>query len=93
MQYGQRLQQLAETINKTNNALPGVPIVELAGDRRVLIENHKGVIEYGSEQISVKVKYGSLCICGRNMELARMTGDQLVITGIIESVTIRRRGI
>lgn len=93
MQYRMRLQRLAETINETSNALPGVPIVELAGDRRVLIENHRGVIEYGSEQICVKVKFGSLRICGQNMELAKMTGEQLVITGVIESVTIRRRGV
>ncbi len=93
MQYRMRLQRLAGTINETSNALPGVPIVELAGDRRVLIENHRGVIEYGSEQICVKVKFGSLRICGQNMELAKMTGEQLVITGAIESVTIRRRGV
>ena len=93
MQYRKRLQRLAETINNTNNTLTGVPIVELAGDRRVLIENHRGVIEYGAKQICVKVKCGSLCICGQNMELAKMTGEQLVITGMIESVTIRRRGI
>ena len=91
MQYGKSMQRLSETIHK-NNALPGVPIVELAGDRRVLIENHRGVMEYGTERICVKVKCGILCICGQNMELARMTKEQLVIAGIIRSVTIQRRG-
>ena len=33
-------------------------IVEIAGDRRVLIENHFGVKEYSREKIGVKVKYG-----------------------------------
>ncbi len=92
MQYGKGLQRLSETINRTNDTLPGVPIVELAGDRRVLIENHRGVVAYGTEQICVKMKFGLLCICGQKMELAKMTKDQLVITGTVESVTIRRRG-
>ena len=91
-QYGKALQRLSGTIYESNDALPGVPIVELAGDRRVLIENHRGVTEYGMEKICVKVKYGLLCICGCDMELAKMTKDQLVITGQIGSVTIQRRG-
>ena len=92
MQYGKRLHRLSGAIYSANDGLPGVPVVELAGDRRVLIENHKGVVEYGTSRISVKVKYGLLCICGQKMELAKMTSEQLVITGIIESVTIQRRG-
>ena len=52
-QYGKSLQRLSGTIYESNIALPGVPIVELAGDRRVLIENHRGVTEYGMERICV----------------------------------------
>ena len=89
-QYGKSLQRLSGTIYESSIALPGVPIVELAGDRRVLIENHRGVTEYGMERICVKVNYGILCISGCEMELAQMTKDQLVITGQIESVMIQR---
>lgn len=72
--------------------LPGVPIVEIAGDKRVLIENHFGVQEYSSQRIGVKVKYGVVLICGRNLELRRMSREQLVIRGCIENVTLERRG-
>ncbi len=73
-------------------SLPGQPLLELYGDRRVLIEHHGGVTEYGREKIQVRVRYGYLCICGSCLELARMTGDQLVIRGVIESVSVVRRG-
>lgn len=92
-QYKNTLQQLSATIYESHDTLPGLPIVELAGDKRVLIENHRGITEYGAEQICVKVKYGLLCISGYNMELAKMAKDQLVITGQIESITIRRKGL
>ena len=91
-QYGNTLRRWSATIYESSDALPGVPIVELAGDRRVLVENHLGVTEYSTERICVKVKYGLLCVCGCNMELARMAKDQLVITGQIGSVTIHRKG-
>ena len=71
--------------------VPGHPIVEIAGEHRVLIENHHGVAAYGKERILVKVKFGSICICGCNLEIARMTKEQLVICGIIHSVGLQRR--
>ncbi len=90
--YKKTLRQLTGTLCESNNGLYGLPIVELAGDRRVLIENHFGVVAYGTERICVKVKYGVLCICGLEMELEKMTKDQLVISGEIGSVTIQRKG-
>ena len=72
--------------------LPGLPLVEIAGTRRVLIEKHCGVTEYGCREIRVKVSYGQICICGTRLELARMTRDQLVITGNIDAVSLNRRG-
>ena len=90
--YKKSLRQLTGTLYESSDGLPGVPIVELAGDHRVLIENHRGVVEYGTESICVKVKYGLLCVRGSDMELAKMTKDQLVIAGKIETVTIQRKG-
>lgn len=72
--------------------MPGIPLVELAGDRRVLIENHFGVREYSRERIGVKVKFGLVVVCGRELELSRMTRQQLVIRGTVETVTLERRG-
>lgn len=85
------LERFAEYADLQGEALPGQPLLELYGDRRVLIEHHGGVTEYGRDKIQVKVRYGQLCICGSCLELARMTSEQLVITGRIDSVTLIRR--
>lgn len=68
-----------------------IPLVELAGCERVLIENHKGVLAYSPEEIIVKVSYGCLQISGQNMMLAEMHREQLVITGQIYGVNLHRR--
>lgn len=86
------LQRLADGADLAMEPLPGQPIVEIAGDRRVLIENHIGVKEYSRERIGVKVKYGEVFVCGCGLELIRMTKEQLVISGRIDAVTIQRRG-
>lgn len=69
---------------------PLLPLVEIAGDRRVLIENHRGVVEYGSETIRVVVKFGQIRVTGCGLELLRMTSGQLIIAGRIDAVQLIR---
>lgn len=85
------IQHLADRTDLETESLPGQPVVEIAGDRRVLIERHRGVIEYGPERIRVRVSYGSLCVSGCGLELVRMSHQQLVIAGRIDSVCLERR--
>lgn len=85
------IDRLTEEADLAAQPLPGRPIVEISGDNRVLIENHFGVKEYGTQRITVKVKYGCVCVCGSSLELQRMTREQLVIRGRIDCVTVQRR--
>ena len=70
--------------------LPGIPIVELAGDRRVLIEHHRGVVEYGSDRVSVRVSYGIFTVEGRNLQIHRMTAQQLIVCGWIDGLSLQK---
>lgn len=85
------LKRLAEEAELSMEPLPQQPIIELAGDRRVLIEDHCGVKAYSREKIMVKVQYGYVCVCGCGLELRRMTREQLVIRGRIDCITLHRR--
>ena len=85
------MERIAETTDLQGEIIPGQPLVEIFGERRVLIEHHGGVTQYSRELIRVKMSYGQLCVSGRCLELARMCADQLIITGDIDSVTMIRR--
>ena len=87
----QFLERMAEEADMDDNSLAHRPIVEIAGDCRVLIENHYGIQGYSRERILVKVKYGCICICGGCLEILRMTREQMVIRGRIDGVTLQRR--
>ena len=82
---------LTEGMALTGETLPGTTIAELAGDRRVLIEGHKGVTEYCRDRVTVKVGYGWLSICGCGLELRQMSKQQLVISGRIDGIQVRRK--
>ncbi len=86
------MQKLVDGADLPAEPLPGVPVVEVAGECRVLIERHGGVTEYSRDRICVKVRYGTVCVCGCALELTRMTREQLVISGRIDCVQLQRRG-
>lgn len=89
---GNWMQKLAEGMELPAESMPGLPLVEIAGDRRVLVENHGGVCQYGPEQICVRVKYGIVSVRGRGLEIAKLSREQLVISGRIDCVSLNRRG-
>ena len=68
-----------------------LPLIEIAGDKRVLIENHIGILAYSCEEIQIKVCYGKVTVTGNNLRFMQMNGEQLVIKGCIENVQLVRR--
>ena len=82
------LRKLAEGFDLEDEVLPGMPLVELIGPNRILIENHRGVREFGNDRISVSLQFGLLCIEGSCLQLRRMSGAQLIVYGQIERLTI-----
>ena len=90
-QKGHWVQKIADGADLYGEPLPGVPIVEIAGEGRVLIERHGGVIEYGDQRIRVRVRFGTICVLGNGLELTRMTKQQLIISGQIDCVQLQRR--
>lgn len=85
------MERLADRADLQGEVLPCQPLVEILGEKRILIEHHGGVTEYSREKIQIKMRYGCLCICGSSLELARMNADQLIISGRIDSLSIIRR--
>lgn len=73
------------------DSVPLQPILELCADRRVLIENHRGVSVYEPESIHIRVSFGELAIDGDRLQICRMQNHQLVIRGRIDSIRVLRR--
>ena len=72
------------------NGLGPIPLLEIAGQSRVLIENHLGVLAYSLNEIQIKVKFGKFVVEGQKLELMQMDRAQLVIRGQIDSVQVVR---
>lgn len=83
-------QRLLDEADLSEEALPRQPVVELLGDGRVLIENHRGVTQYCSEKIQARVSFGAVNVVGCNLRLRLMTGQKLVIVGKVDGIEVLR---
>jgi len=90
-QKNEWLQRIAEGFDLPMEGIPGQTVVELAGDQRVLVENHMGVSQYSQDSICVNVKYGVLVVYGSDLQLMRMSAEQLIIAGHIDGIQLFRR--
>ena len=84
------LRSVSQSVTQSPQPLPGIPLIEICGCRRVLVENHQGVIAYDENEIQIRVRYGVIRISGQTLQLCRMCREQLVIMGQIDGVSLKR---
>ena len=58
----------------------------MVGSNQMLVENHKGVIEYVPQRIRVNSSIGVIRVQGREMELKNIAADDIMITGDISMI-------
>ncbi|MFR1753953.1 MAG: YabP/YqfC family sporulation protein [Oscillospiraceae bacterium] len=84
------LRLMAEAADTPQELLPGMPLIEITGSGRVLIENHGGVTEYETDRIRVRLRFGAVVIRGSRLKITRMSKCQLVISGSLLGVDLER---
>ena len=82
--------RILEQMRQMDEPILSLPLVELWGNGRVLIEGHSGVLDYGTETITVQVSYGRVSVTGMELQLCKLCARQLVITGNITSISLIR---
>lgn len=66
----------------------GLPRVEIVGRCELRMENHKGILAYGEEEIVISGGKLLIKVKGDHLELKAMTAGELLITGTILSVEL-----
>ena len=82
------LEQTARVFDLPANALAGVPRVELVGDGELRMENHRGILAYGEEEIRISGGSYTVRVTGQSLQLRTMSPLALLITGRIRAVSL-----
>ena len=67
-----------------------MPKLTITGFNEMILENYKGILEYEEFFASISTHIGIVNINGYNINLEKMTNDDIKITGKIESVELER---
>lgn len=62
------------------------PRITISGDDRVLIEGHRGLLEYSDERIAAARRSGRVIVKGEALRLTAMTERELLVTGRLWAV-------
>ena len=82
------LEKTAEVFDLPGDVVAGLPRIELTGSRELRMENHKGILSYGGEEIHISGGKLVVKVRGSGLELRSMNASQLLITGVITAVEL-----
>ncbi len=68
--------------------MSGAPRIIVSGGGRVLVEGHRGLLEYSEERIAAAGAGCRILIKGEKMGLVAMSGRQLVVAGRLWAVEL-----
>ncbi len=77
-------EDFADVFDIPAQVIPGVPQITITGRRRVLIENHGGIVKYSPTLIELGGKY-RVIIRGDGLRLLAMNKKDMVIAGSVLS--------
>ena len=80
--------RLAERLELPGQAAVVEPQVLLSGDRQLTVEGHRGIRSYGPERIEVRTARACVCVDGRELRVAMLNPDCMVIRGRLRGVTL-----
>lgn len=78
--------ELAESFALSDIGVPETPRVTVVAARRLMVEGHRGILEFGNEHIVLSARHCKLHVYGTGMKLSAMSTDTLIIYGKIASV-------
>lgn len=82
------LERASHALDLPAHAVAGLPHIELVGDSELRVENHRGILSYGTEELHISGGSLMIKVQGKNLDLRTMTGVELLITGQITSISL-----
>lgn len=85
-----RKDRLGKILEMPKEVYTNVPKVTVVGFEEMIIENYKSILEYEEFFVRVNTHMGILNINGFNLNLEKMTNDDIKITGTIENIDLEK---
>lgn len=74
------------------DALAGLPKLELTGFSQLSVEQHRGILEYTGEAVTVALPAGRVRVTGAGLSITLMNHSYLVLTGELRGLELIPEG-
>lgn len=82
------LEKTANLFSLPEDVLAGMSCVKLVGREELYLQNHRGILAYGEQEILLSGGKVMIRVKGDGLRLRSMTPSDLVITGVITAVEL-----
>lgn len=82
--HTEMLCDLAARLELPAEAVAGAVKMTVTAGKRVLIENHRGILEFDTERIIIRTERGKLILSGTALAIRCMDGRDLLISGNLQ---------
>lgn len=86
MALADRLEALSDSLELPGDVINGDVKLSLVAGKQALVENHRGLLSFDSDQITLALKKGRLVLRGDGLYLSAMSAGRLLIRGRIRTV-------
>lgn len=86
MNHDKFFNQLSEYYDLPEDVIINLPIINMAGNQKMVIENHEGIVQYTDSQISIKIKKSLLIVEGVELKILQYAKDEIMIKGKIITI-------
>ena len=78
--------RVSEALELPKEITLDLPKISMVGNIQMLVENHKGIIEYSPNSIRVNSSIGVIRIDGEDMNLRNIGSDDIIIIGTVKKI-------
>lgn len=79
---------VVDLLEMPRDVMLDLPKLTMIGNQELLIENHRGIIEYSQQQIRVNSSVGQITIKGIELMLKNLKSDEMLVEGKILAVIL-----
>jgi sporulation protein YqfC len=79
---------ISEMFDLPKDIVLDLPKIIMVGGNQILVENHKGIIEYTPDRIRINSSIGVIRVLGANMMLKNIGQDDIMVTGTIKTIEL-----
>lgn len=79
----------ADILDMPQDVMYDLPRLTMIGDRQLYIENHRGVIHFSSEKLTLALSKGELEVTGSELVIRTIWTEEVFIEGIIKNIEMR----